>query len=41
MVDSAVTYGSLTHERVVIVSQKLDRYILAFQKLKRRKQRAM
>lgn len=33
MINQAVINGSLTHEKVVSVSQLLDRYIVLYQKL--------
>ncbi|KRF08119.1 hypothetical protein ASG89_16970 [Paenibacillus sp. Soil766] len=33
MINQAVINGSLTHEKVVSVSQMLDRYIVLYQKL--------
>ncbi|NQX63002.1 aspartyl-phosphate phosphatase Spo0E family protein [Paenibacillus qinlingensis] len=33
MINQAVIHGSLTHEKVVSVSQLLDRYIVLYQKL--------
>ncbi len=38
MIESAVGAGSLTHESVVEVSQRLDELIVAYQKLSRLKQ---
>ncbi|AZN43077.1 aspartyl-phosphate phosphatase Spo0E family protein [Paenibacillus albus] len=37
MIDRASTYGSFTHEKVVSISQRLDRYIVVYQKLKQKK----
>lgn len=36
MIDMAQAYGSLTHEKVVHVSQQLDKYIYAYQKMQHR-----
>ncbi|KRF06765.1 hypothetical protein ASG89_18055 [Paenibacillus sp. Soil766] len=33
MINQALINGSLTHEKVISVSQLLDRYILLYQKL--------
>ncbi|WP_091217424.1 aspartyl-phosphate phosphatase Spo0E family protein [Paenibacillus sp. BC26] len=37
MNDRACKHGSLTDERVVYVSQQLDRYIFVYQKLQRKR----
>ncbi len=34
MIEEAYLHGSLTHEKVVNLSQKLDEYIVNFQELK-------
>ncbi|NOU72987.1 Spo0E family sporulation regulatory protein-aspartic acid phosphatase [Paenibacillus sp. LMG 31458] len=36
LVGQAVIYGSLTHEKVVSISQQLDRYIMFYQRLLKR-----
>ncbi|RAP75996.1 aspartyl-phosphate phosphatase Spo0E family protein [Paenibacillus montanisoli] len=37
MYDQACKLGSLTHEKVIHVSQQLDRYIFVYQKLQRKR----